>query len=324
MSRRRQSAPPARPAPPVPKNRAQRQAAVLQSVAREKARREQALRAKARRRRVALFVISMMSLAVLSVAGIALGKGIGLAVAAVKQYLPSDPLPLAAQKASPPQPVDMSGPATPCPASSLALQLVADRASLTQGEGVGFEILVTHVGRYPCLVNGGDENLRLRVQDAAGQVLWSNRDCVLPGHKDLLLGPQLSAGWVAAWDGRSGTCTDGQPVMPSGAVQIIASLSDVVGLESAPVGIRIVEPPPPPPPPPPEPEVDPISELVAEPISDPIADPIAEPTAGSPEEPSTEPDAEALPDETAPIEVPEPEVLADGVAPASESGTGTE
>ena len=200
-----------------------------------------------RRRRIVLALLTGISMALLGTAGMAVGRGIGYLADVARQYLPEDPPPLTSKKVAPPTPVDISGPATACPASSLAVVVSADNIEVLREKPIIFNITVTHTGRYPCLVNGGDENLRLRILGADDSLLWSTDDCPESGHRDLLLGVGHSFSWEKRWNGRlsaSGRCTDGQRWAPAGQIRAIASLAEVAASDSEPAPITINEPAP--------------------------------------------------------------------------------
>lgn len=258
-----------------------------------------AQRARHRRRRITLFVLTIMTLGLLSGIGLAVGKGIGIAAAAVKHLLPDDAPLLVSTKVAPPKPVDISGPATPCPASSLTVEVQPDKQVVLPGEIVGFSISVTHTGRYPCLVNGGEENLRLRILDADDAVLWTSEHCPAAGHRDLLLGPDHSFTWERAWDGRvsvPGGCTEGQS-FATGKTQVIASLVEVAASDSAPAILKLGAPEPPPAPPSPTPTASLSPSVSAAPSASPSsAPPAPAPSQSATPSSSAEPSASAAPE----------------------------
>jgi len=248
--------------------------------------RTEVLRVRRRRRRTILSIAFMLALGVLVTAGIGLGAAVGFAADRVRSsellasFLPVEEPSLPAAKQVPPPPVDISGPAVACAASALTLTVHPDATEADPGQPVGMHVTVTHSGRYPCLVNGGMENLRLRIVDAAGLVGWSAADCGLTGSRALLMGPGNQIAWDVTWDGlRSipGGCTGGQPPLTPGTWQLIASLGEVAHSDSDPVNFVVRAPYVP------EPEPEPLPEVISEPelvfddaaVEPPIVDPVA-------------------------------------------------
>jgi len=234
--------------------------------------RAEVLRIRRRRRRTILTIAFSLVLGILVSAGVGLGAAVGAAATQLRgselltRFVRSEAPSLPAHKVNPPPPVDISGPAVACAASALTLTVQPDRVSLEPGEGTGIHVTVTHSGRYPCLVNGGMENLRLRMVDALGETGWSAADCGFGGTRALLMGPGNQVTWDIAWDGRSsvpGNCSVAP--LPSGTWQLIGSLAEVAHSDSAPValivrGTPIVEPSPEP-----EPEPENAESEIAEP-----------------------------------------------------------
>jgi len=204
-----------------------------------------------RRRKPFLTVVVTLALAVLTAAGWGLGAAVGAAAAwarsseRIQNLIPAAAPSLPAAKVAPPQPVNVSGPAVACSASALTVSVQADRTQLEVGGTVGFHVTVTHTGGAPCLVNGGMENLRLRLVDSTGLVVYNTADCPLEGAKSLLMGPGAgfnTFNWDFGWDGRRsapGACGEGQPAVPNGAWQLIASLGEVAHSDSEPVALQI-------------------------------------------------------------------------------------
>ena len=258
-----------------------------------------------RRRRIVLTIFTSIALGILAILGTAVGRGVGLLAGVAREYLPSDPPQLANTKAEPPTPVDISGPATACPASSLAVKVEPNLTEVFREKPVNFLVTVTHTGRYPCLVNGADSNLRLRISDEEGQVLWSTEHCPAVAHRvvnaqvsyynDLLLGPGNSFSWELRWNGRASApekCTDGQRWVSPGQLAAVASLVEVAASDSEPAIVTIAQPLPKFVPPP----VEPIGPEMPE---DLLADPNRDPADLGMTEPET-----PLPIEGTPEEVP--------------------
>jgi len=206
--------------------------------------RAQVLRARRRRRRIVLSIAFVLALGVLVTAGVGVGAGVGFAAGLVRELgiFPEAAESLPSAKVVPPAPVDISGPAQACTASSLTVMVLAERAALNPGEGTNLHVTVTNSGRYPCLVNGGLENLRIRLVDANQKVVWAAEHCGLEGSRELLMGPGNQTAWDFYWDGHgsaAGTCTEGQSGLKPGNWEFIASLAEVAHSDSAPAVIYI-------------------------------------------------------------------------------------
>jgi len=209
--------------------------------------RAQVLRARRRRRRIILSFAVTASLGILVTTGVLVGAGVGVAAERVRSstFLASlidvaEPG-LPAAKVAPPKPFDISGPAVACAASSLTITVLPERTSLTAGEGINLHVTATNTGRYPCLVNGGMENLRVRLVNPAGVTVWSAADCSLEGSRELLMGPGYYTAWDIGWNGRPsepGRCSTDDPVKP-GTWNFIASLAEVAYSDSDPATIVV-------------------------------------------------------------------------------------
>jgi hypothetical protein len=243
--------------------------------------RAQVARARQRRRRVVLSLAFLLAFGMLVGVGVGVGAAVGVAAARAREsdvlarFLPGGEPSLPAAKALPPAPADISGPAVACAASSLAINLLTDRASIDPGEGIGLHITVTNIGRYPCLVNGGLENLRVRLVDANGVTVWNTADCGFTGKRQLLMGSGYQTTWDIGWDGHmsaSERCTEGQPVVSPGNWQFIASLAEVAHSDSDPVTILVrgAEVPVTQPEPVPEPEPEPEPVIDSMPDEEPV------------------------------------------------------
>jgi len=209
------------------------------------------LKKRQKRRRRLLGALFTMALTLMIAGGVALGSAVGVAAEYVREtnlisrFIRVEEPSLPANKINPPKPVDVSGPAVACAASSLTLSVRTERTALQYGEATGIHIVATNSGRYPCLVNGGMENLRFRMVDTSGNNAFSWADCNPQGKRKLLVGPGMQVTWDLAWDGHTsspGVCTGGQPPLPAGSWQLIASLAEVAHSDSDP-GIVIVQGP---------------------------------------------------------------------------------
>ena len=204
--------------------------------------------ARRRRRRVALTVITLTTLGALTAAGFGVGAAAGAAAQTIRARWPAADPPLPATKIAPPPPVDISGPAVACTAAALQVVAAPSSSTIKPGEPINVVITVTHVGRHPCLANGGLQNMRLRlVSDDGAAAGWSSPDCGFNGDRALLMGPGHSFEWAVTLDGRASAanrCTEGQPDLAPGAWNLIASLGEVAHSDSAPVPMRVPAPVP--------------------------------------------------------------------------------
>ncbi|MCL1801098.1 MAG: hypothetical protein FWG25_07035 [Promicromonosporaceae bacterium] len=204
--------------------------------------RAELLRRRRNRRRVVITLATTISLGMLGTVGYFAGAGVGIVTEQIRERWPAADPPLAATKVTPPRPVDISGPAVACSALALELVVQPDRTQITPGEAIGISVEVNHIGRYPCLVNGGQENLRLRVVSADGVTAWTSYDCDYSGERKLLIGPGYSFDFAAGWDGHAsapGRCSEGQAALGPGTWYLIASLAEVAHSDSTPVAIVI-------------------------------------------------------------------------------------
>jgi len=243
------------------------------------------LKKRQKRRRRLLGALFTMALSVMIAGGVALGSAVGVAAEYVREtnlisrFIRVEEPSLPANKINPPKPVDVSGPAVACAASSLTLSVRTDRTALQTGEGTGIHVTATNSGRYPCLINGGMENLRVRLVNNVGATGFSFADCNPEGARKLLMGPGMHISWDIGWDGNTssaGSCTDGQPALPVGSWQVIASLAEVAHSDSDP-GILIVQGPVVP-----EPEPEPATAAT---VDMPLAPVPPEPSAPEPADP---------------------------------------
>jgi hypothetical protein len=198
-----------------------------------------------RRRKTVITIGVTLVLGILGSIGVALGAGVGAIAGMVRERWPAEPPSLYAAKLAPPKPADISGPAKACAASSLTLSVGSDRNVVLVGDHVNLQVLVQHTGRYPCLINGGLSNLRLRLLDEHGAVGWSTFDCELSGSRDLLMTTGQEFTWDFNFDGHRtapGHCTSGQGLVGPGDWQFVASLGEVAHSDSMPLLLTIEAP----------------------------------------------------------------------------------
>ncbi|CAM3401253.1 hypothetical protein [Isoptericola cucumis] len=178
--------------------------------------------------------------------GVLGGYGLGLGVDAVRGILPGSDPGLPADKAAPPDPIDLTGPATACGADGVDVGLSVASPAVTLGDPQVFSVRVTNTGRVPCLIDGSEASRTVTVTDPSGKErVWSSADCA-EGETMLLLGPED----VAPHDVRWGTersapgCKGEQPALEPGTYQARAELADVPGSRTAPVTFTVAEPEP--------------------------------------------------------------------------------
>ncbi|AEG43335.1 hypothetical protein [Isoptericola variabilis] len=210
--------------------------------------------------------------AALVAAGTFGGYGIGRAVEAVREAWPDPGPQLLADKAVPPEPLDVSGPAGTCTAQEVDLTLTAGATSVREGEPLVFTVGVENVGRVPCLFDGGAASLAVTITDASGEDrVWSSADCA-SGTQELMLGPGDAAPpREVRWSSVRTVpgCEGGQPPVTPGTYQAKVTMADVPGAESDVVTFTVAAPASASPTPSPEPSA-------AEPSAEPSAAPTAE------------------------------------------------
>ncbi len=180
--------------------------------------------------------------------GTAGGYGIGRAVDVVRDLWPEPRPDLTADKAAPPDPIDLSGPAETCTASAVELDLAAGSTTLAPGEMLPFTLRVTNEGRMPCLLDGRGSSMQVVVTDAEGERVWSSADCGGGGGSDLLLGVQNALDtWdmTVRWSGSSSEpgCEGKRERLPAGEYTAAISLADVPDAAGDPVTVTVAESP---------------------------------------------------------------------------------
>ncbi|WP_166845436.1 hypothetical protein [Isoptericola sp. BMS4] len=220
-------------------------------------------------------------LALLCTVGVLGGYGVGRAADAVRAVLPSSDPGLPADKAAPPEPIDLTGPATTCRADAVDLTLSAATPTAVVGDSLVFSVKVTNTGRVPCLVDGGSGSRTVTVRElpadasgtagatgtagtssgsakktategaeedaaAPGKRVWSSGDCT-DGETMLLLGVDHVAEQDVRWRTERSTakCADDLPALEPGTYQAYAELADVPGARSEPVTVTVTAPPEP-------------------------------------------------------------------------------
>jgi hypothetical protein len=219
--------------------------------------------------------------------GVAGGYGLGVLVDAVRSVLPGAQPQLTADKVTPPEPIDLSGPADTCLPESLEVSLAAGATSVQVGDPMVFSMRVVNVGRAPCLVDGSDASRSVTITETSSdERVWSSGDCA-EGERMLLLGPEDVSDGSVRWSSVRTVpgCKPGQPNVQPGEYEARLTLADVPGVQSDPVRFTVT----------PAPKAEPSEKPSGEPSSGPSATPSEEPSTG----PSTDPSADAEPTEEA-------------------------
>lgn len=191
-----------------------------------------------------LLAIVLLSVALVTGLGVAGGYGLGRVADALRAVWPESAPELASDKAAPPEPIDLSGPADTCAPESLDVRLAADATAITAGDPVTFSVKVTNVGLVPCLVDGSDASSSVVITDAAGtDRVWSSGDCA-EGEKLLLLGPGDEWSQAVRWSfvRTVAGCKGGQPAVGPGDYRAEVALADVRGAESNVVNLTVAAP----------------------------------------------------------------------------------
>lgn len=188
--------------------------------------------------------MALVSVGVVAGLGVAGGYGLGQAVDAVREAWPEAPPQLASDKAAPPEPIDLSGPADTCSTESLDVRISADATTITAGDPVTFSVRVTNVGLAPCLIDGSDESRSVIVTDASGKDrVWSSGDCA-QGERMLLLGPgdkwEQDVRWSFVRTVKG--CKGGQPAVEPGDYRAMVRLDDVPAARSNAVELTVAAP----------------------------------------------------------------------------------
>jgi hypothetical protein len=191
-----------------------------------------------------VLAITLLSVALVAGLGAAGGYGLGMVVDAVRAAWPEAVPELASDKAAPPEPIDLSGPADTCLPESLDVRLSADATTITAGDPVTFSVRVRNVGLAPCLVDGSDASRSVTITDASGKErVWSSGDCA-EGERMLLLGP--GDGWAqdVRWSFVRTVkgCEGGQPAVEPGDYRAKVTLDDVPGARSNVINFTVAAP----------------------------------------------------------------------------------
>lgn len=187
----------------------------------------------------------LLSIGLLVGLGTAGGYGIGRAADVVRDLWPEPGPHLSADKATPPEPLDLSGPAETCLPNAAVLEVTPDAGTLTAGDVLSFTMRVTNGGRMPCLVDGRGSSMQLVVTDAEGERVWSSADCGSTGGADLLLGVGEYWDRTVRWSGSSSQpgCEGKRERLAAGDYTATMSLADVPDAVGEPVTITVAEPP---------------------------------------------------------------------------------
>ncbi|WP_407319079.1 hypothetical protein UQW22_01545 [Isoptericola halotolerans] len=179
--------------------------------------------------------------------GTASGYGIGRAVDVVRDAWPEPRPDLSADKATPPEPIDLFGPAETCLPSAVVLDVTPGTGTLTSGDVLSYTLRVTNDGRMPCLLDGRGSSMQLVVTDAEGERVWSSADCGSTGGDDLLLGVGQSWDRTVRWSGSSSSpgCEGKRERVPAGDYVATMTLADVPDAAGDPASITVAEPPAP-------------------------------------------------------------------------------
>ncbi len=177
--------------------------------------------------------------------GTAAGFGVGRAVDGVRDLWPEPRPDLTAEKAAPPEPLDLSGPADTCTAGAVALDLSAGATTLAAGDVVPFTLRVTNEGRMPCLLDGRGSSMQVVVTDAEGERVWSSADCGGGGGADLLLGVDSPWDMTVRWSGSTSApdCDGKRERVPAGDYTAEIVLGDVPDASGESVTVAVAEPP---------------------------------------------------------------------------------
>lgn len=193
-------------------------------------------------------LVVLLSVGLLVGLGTAAGYGIGRAVDVVRDVWPEAGPDLTSDKALPPEPIDLTGPAEACTAGAVALDLTAGATTLVKGEVLPFTLRVTNEGRVPCLLDGRGTSMQVVVTDDEGERVWSSADCGAGGGSDLLLGARNTLDtWdtTVRWSGASSKpgCEGERARVPAGEYTATMTLADVPDAVGDPVTVTVVEPP---------------------------------------------------------------------------------
>lgn len=173
--------------------------------------------------------------------GTAGGYGIGRMVETVRGWWP-DPRPeLLAEKAAPPEPIELGGPAGTCEPNAVTLDLAAESTTIEGNAVLPFTLRVTNDGRVPCLLDGRGSSMQVTVTDADGEQVWSSADCGASGGSDLLLGPGDVWESSARWSGSSSApgCEGEREAVPAGRYSAQIVLADVPDAAGDPVRLTV-------------------------------------------------------------------------------------
>ncbi|GAA1716653.1 hypothetical protein GCM10009809_10890 [Isoptericola hypogeus] len=174
--------------------------------------------------------------------GVLGGYGVGRAADSVRAMLPGADPGLPADKAAPPDPIDLTGPATACRADAVDVGLAVTSPTVVLGLAQVFDVSVRNTGRVPCLIDGAEASRSVTVTDSSGKErVWSSSDCA-DGETMLLLGPEDVAAHDVRWltERSAPGCEGEQAALEPGTYRATAALADVPGAESDPVTFTVV------------------------------------------------------------------------------------
>ncbi|MCA5895091.1 hypothetical protein LEP48_17310 [Isoptericola sp. NEAU-Y5] len=190
---------------------------------------------------------SLAVVALLCGVGVVGGYGIGRGLDAVQAMLPGANPGLPADKEAPPEPIDLTGPATTCRSDALDLAVSPSSTTITVGDPLVFSVRVTNAGRVPCLFDGSDTSRTVTVTGPSSKDrVWSSGDCADDGEKLLLLGAEHVASRDLRWSSARSApgCAKDSAALEPGTYQVRATLGDVDGATSAAVSFTVLAPEP--------------------------------------------------------------------------------
>ncbi|WP_141538606.1 hypothetical protein [Isoptericola jiangsuensis] len=209
-------------------------------------RRPSAAELRRRQRRHRLTALTLLCTALLLGLGTAAGYGIGQGVQWVRDVWPDPEPELLAEKAAPPDPLDLSGVAEPCAPEAVGLELAGGSTSLTPGDPVDLTLTVTNLGRVPCLVDASPSNLQVTVTDGDGERVWSSADCAGDSSNPALLGQGETWQVTTRWSGSTSTprCDAKPSEVGAGTYTLTPALDDVKAAAGEPVTLAVAAPAP--------------------------------------------------------------------------------
>ncbi|ANC31303.1 hypothetical protein [Isoptericola dokdonensis] len=178
--------------------------------------------------------------------GTTAGYGVAQGVQWVRDVWP-DPVPeLLADKAAPPEPLDLAGVARSCAPEVVGLDLTGGATRMTPGDPVDLTLTVTNLGRVPCLVDASPSNLQVTVTDADGERVWSSADCTGGSETPALLGQGETWEVSTRWSGSTSNAKcEGKPSeVGAGSYTLTPALGDVQGAQGEPLTLAVDAPAP--------------------------------------------------------------------------------